>query len=748
MIRHRPTGRGHAYLVEPDQRVPVQPLAGERVELRATTAAGVAGVVVDVEIDGKLHTLAAVAKGAAVAADDLSSPPPGSGHLDAAASGRGRGADRLAWTVTLDAPEQGHVRYRFSTNGGAPMRTRWFEFGVARWQKEDGGRLHVSDPAGALGARLDGETVSWLVGADGPQRVRFALRLEPEERAVGFGERFDALDQRGRAFDTVVFEQYKHQGSRTYLPIPFAIVCGDSTWGFHLATSRRAWFDVGKSDDDRFWIEAAIDPRRPELELQLYSGSPADVLQAFMAATAAPALPPDWVFRPWISSNEWNTQARVMAEVDRGEQEGIPAGVVVIEAWSDESTYTAFRDAQYEPRVDGGPHRLVDFSFPEDGAWPDPKVMVDELHRRGIKVVLWQIPALKAWPAPQGQLRHDHEAAIARGYVVREADGRPYRNRHWWFTGSLIPDLTSPEARAWWRGKRRYLVEELGVDGFKTDGGENAWGDDLRYADGTTGAETNNRYPVLYAQTYHELFEELGREPFTFSRAGFTGSAAFPCHWAGDESSTWDAYRASITAGLTAGASGIFFWGWDIAGFSGEIPSAELYLRSTAAACFCPIMQYHSEFNRHRVPSIDRTPWNIAERTGDERVLPVFRRYARLRERLLPYVVSQARAAVERRLPLMRALFFEIDDDPRIWDFPRQYFFGDDLLVAPVTDPEAEHWQVYLPAGEWVDAWSGERLTGATSIERPVPIDVIPVYIRAAAANDLLHLFAAEGEDS
>ena len=147
--------------------------------------------------------------------------------------------------------------------------------------------------------------------------------------------------------------------------------------------------------------------------------------------------------------------------------------------------------------------------------------------------------------------------------------------------------------------KRRYLVEELGVDGFKTDGGEHAWGHDLRYADGTRGDETQQPVPRPLRRGVPTCWTA---RRVTFSRAGFTGSAASPCHWAGDEDSTWEAYRASITAGLTAGIGGIFFWGWDLAGFSGEIPDAELYLRATAMACFCPIMQYHSEFNHHRTP--------------------------------------------------------------------------------------------------------------------------------------------------
>ena len=88
----------------------------------------------------------------------------------------------------------------------------------------------------------------------------------------------------------------------------------------------------------------------------------------------------------------------------------------------------------------------------------------------------------------------------------------------------------------------------------------------------------------------------------------------------------------------------------------------------------------------------------------------------------------------------MRALFFEVDDDPRIWEFPFEWFLGDDLLVAPVTEPAATAQRLYLPPGEWVDAWTGEELQGRAVIERDAPLDEIPVYVDARAAS-LVRLF-------
>jgi alpha-glucosidase (family GH31 glycosyl hydrolase) len=567
--------------------------------------------------------------------------------------------------------------------------------------------------------------------------VRFALPLGAGEHVAGLGERFDRVDHTGTRLDSVVFEQYKSQGAerKTYLPMPFAHVVGGAGWGFHVDTSRRVWFDLGASDAARITVEAEVGAGGA-LDLRLFDGTPREVLRAFLDRVGRAEELPGWVFRLWASGNEWNTQAEVMRQMDLHAAHDIPVGSVVIEAWSDESTFTAFRDAQYEVSEDGAPHRLSDFTFPEDGAWPDPKGMADELHRRDIRLHLWQIPLLKMRPHPSGQLAADARAAIAEDVLIREPDARgglrPYRNRGWWVPLSLMPDLTDERAARWWTEKRRYLVEELGVDGFKTDGGEHAWGAELEYLDGRRGDEKNNTFPVAYAAAYGELLASAGKAPVTFSRAGFTGSQAHGAFWAGDENSTWDAFRWSMNAGLSAAASGIVYWGWDIAGFSGDIPDAELYIRALQASAFVPIMQYHSEFNHHRTPSRDRTPWNIAERTGDDRVLPIARDVVRLRERLVPYLEREARVTIETDRPLMRPLFF---DDPQAWEGggPVQWMLGDDLLVTPVLEPGVTTREVPLPAGEWVDVWTGVTVSGGRTITVDAPIDRIPVFARAGA---------------
>ena len=745
MIRHRPAGSGHPYAADTEQRWPVQPVAGEPLRIGARTAGAVESVVLELSVDGapvESHTLQPVSRPSRGQTTD-------GGHLASAQARLARQSG--GWQVELPAAPSGTLRYRFTATrpDGSTARTRWFSVRSAAWRPATDGTLTLDGSAVAV------EPGSIHVLDDGERlhRVRFALPLAQGEHLAGFGERFDALDHRGTTLDSVVFEQYKSQGEhrRTYLPMPFAHVVGGAGWGFHVRTSRRVWFDLGAERADRLSIEAEVDApsdAQGVLSMALYSGDPTAVLDAFLAEVGRPRELPDWVFRLWASSNEWNTQAEVERQVALHAEHDIPVGNVVIEAWSDESTFTVFRDARYQVREDGGPLRLADFEFPADGAWPDPKGMVDRLHDGGVRLHLWQIPLIKLRPHPQGQVAADARAAVREDLLIREEapDGslRPYRNRGWWFPLAFMPDLTDERAAHWWTEKRRYLVEEVGVDGFKTDGGEHAWGADLRYLDGTRGDAGNNRFPVAYAAAYGRLLESAGKPPVTFSRAGFTGSQAHGAFWAGDENSTWDAFRWSMFAGLSAAASGVVYWGWDIAGFSGPLPDAELYLRAMAASVFVPIMQYHSEFNHHRRPLRDRTPWNIAEASGDPSVIAEVRDLVRLRERLLPYLTDQARQTLATSRPLMRPLYFDHPADPEVWQHPLQWTLGDSILVAPVVEPGAREWQVYLPAGQWVDAWTGERHRAGRARVEVTRRDRIPVFVRRSDWEGLAALFVPE----
>ncbi|MBB3025226.1 Alpha-xylosidase [Trueperella pyogenes] len=728
LITHRPRGIEHPYARSLDQLYPAIPIAGQSLTIGATTSEPCSRMrcfvlwpeheqVFDMSPVNGTDSDAALLAG-------------GEGHL-AAAQQAALDADNGWQTSIPHLPDQDATYYfEALTLDGRTETSESFPLTPSHWSAEPVGHIDID------GDRFIPDSPLWLVSSAGTHRVKFALRIEGDEHVVGFGERYDQLDQRGLRLDSVVFEQYKAQGKhhRTYLPMPFAQVVNEAgrAWGFHVETTRRTWYDVAATVSDRILIEVDLGfeaQKAPVVRVNTWSGNPTDVLNGFLDVAGRPAEMPEWIFGLWASGNEWNTQSLVMEQMDRHRNEGIPVSVVVIEAWSDEEGFTIFRDARYVPNQ-GQPHRGADFTYPSDGAWPDPAGMIRELHERGIKVILWQIPLQKTDDDLGPEALAQGNALIASGHVVREPDGTPYKNRGWWFPNALMPDLSTEAGRQWWTEQRRYLVEDLDIDGFKTDGGEHAWGSDLRYEDGRRGDEGNNLYPVNYARAYGDLLRSAGKYPVTFSRSGFTGSQAHGLYWAGDEDSTWEAFRSSITAGITAGACGILYWGWDLAGFSGPVPEAELYARALAAATFMPIMQYHSEFHHHELPLRDRTPWNVAEQTGCEELVDLARHYSRVREALRPYLVDQTRRCLQTGKPLMRAMFYDHADDPEIWMHPRQYMLGDELLINPVTTPGAATWSTYLPEGLWEDFWSGEVSEGGHLVTRAVGWDIIPVYRR------------------
>ena len=524
--------------------------------------------------------------------------------------------------------------------------------------------------------------------------------------AFGLGERYDALNYLGKTAVNAVEEKFCRQGDKTYCPMPFFWT--DSGLGVYAETARVTCFEFGRG---------TITLHLPEgCALHVFSGSPEDIVAAYMRLTGEPVLPPDWVFGPWISANHWDSREKLERAVAQAEEHGFPVSVAVVEAWSDEATFYRFRS---------------------DTLWPEPAEMIERLHEKGIRLILWQIPVykqLEPHEKPNAQLERDWDEAVRRGLCVKNADGTPYRipEGHW-FAGSLVPDFTNPETVESWFSRREYLTE-LGVDGFKTDGGEFILSDGARFFDGTDGAEGRNLYPQMYTGAYTE---HLKPGQALFSRAGYVGAHTTPILWAGDQVSTFDELRSQLNAGLSASASGVIFWGFDIGGFAGELPSPELYLRATQLACFAPIMQWHSEPDGGQFKLLqpgmegnnERSPWNIERAFGMTGYTEQVRRWHLLRMELLPYIRAEAAKCVESGRPLMRPMAYAFPGDARCVGIDDEYMFGDALLVAPVLSEGVSERKVYLPGGEWRDFYTGERLPGGQTL-RCECADAIPVFIR------------------
>lgn len=551
------------------------------------------------------------------------------------------------------------------------------------------------------------------------------LRIEvPYAGAYGMGEKFNGLNQKGNTVVNQVIEHFCHQGEYTYLTAPFFVT--DTGLGIYIETDKKTVFSFQENIVCEIPEDAAV---------YVFIGAVDEVISAYMKLLGEAKLPPKYAFGVWISANHWNSQQDVENQMKYLEKYQFPASVMVLEAWSDEATFYIWNGASYEPKPDGGILAEDDFDYSKSSYWSDPAGMIRRLHDRDIHLVLWQIPVYKGQSEDEEknrQLIFDKEDAIRRGFCVKNEDGTPYQipvgN---WFETSLIPDFSNQSACESWFAKRQYLLD-MGVDGFKTDGGEFIYRPDVMLKNGMDGTEAKNAYSRLYTEAYTQF---LGNDHVLFSRAGSRGAHRMPIHWGGDQQSENSELRAVFGAGLSAAMTGIPFWSFDIAGFAGPLPTADLYRRATQLACFVPALQWHSEPDggqfKEIMPGADgnneRSPWNIAQAWGDSELLDEIRFWHNLHMNLVPYIYSSAVDCCEEYRPMMRPLVYTWSKHRQAVEWEDEYMFGESLLVAPLFEENQTSRKLWLPPGKWYGFFSKKQYSGdvlITSEER------FPVYIR------------------
>jgi alpha-glucosidase (family GH31 glycosyl hydrolase) len=572
-------------------------------------------------------------------------------------------------------------------------------------------------------------------------RVEDHLYSPSSEAVFGLGEHYDQLNKRGQLVQNYVYNQYKNQanGDRTYMSIPFFLNSGG--YGIYVNSTYYSSFDLANSRSDMLGFTVNTGGGLSSM-LDYYVIGGADlngVLSNYASVTTAPKALPKWAYGLWVSANEWNKQTKVDTVVGNLNTYNIPASSLVLEQWSDENTFYIFNGAQYTPKTGDQSFAYTDFTFPSGSPWTNPKQMADNLHNNGLKLILWQVPIEKYITYPYAQKDNDEAYMLQQGYAVGDGSGGAYRipNGSGWFDNSLLLDFTNPAASNWWMSKRAYLFDGVGIDGFKTDGGEMVWGRANSFNSGKKGDEMRNQYPNDYIKAYNDFAaSKTSGNSVTFSRSGTQKAQMNQIFWAGDQESSFTGFQQAMKAGLSAGISGVPYWSWDLAGFSGDVPTVELYKRSVEMATFAPVMQFHSEKadpSQNNGYSAERTPWNIQSRYGDTSVISHFAKYANIRYNLLPYIFSEGTKAASTGVPMMRALPLEYPNDSQTYNLASEYLFGDSLLVAPVINQGETNKDVYLPQGEWIDFWYGAQRPGGRHITYYADVDSIPVFAKSGS---------------
>jgi hypothetical protein len=239
---------------------------------------------------------------------------------------------------------------------------------------------------------------------------------------------------------------------------------------------------------------------------------------------------------------------------------------------------------------------------------------------------------------------------------------------------------------------------------------------------------------------------------FAFSRAfgslqagGYSGPTGVPTgpwadkrttvHFTGDTTSTWStlAFEVGYTPAESA-ATGLSAVSHDIGGFNNDGTQAkgaepgstkdadDLYARWVQLGTFQPIDRLHGNHS-------DRLPWQYgtAAKTSAEK-------FMNLRENLVPYTYTLAEQANRTGIPVVRATYLEYPDQADAYAAAgKEYFYGPDVLVAPVTTPGTGtvNTSVWFPPGQWTDYFTGKTYTGPSTQAVATTLDTMPVFLKA-----------------
>lgn len=534
---------------------------------------------------------------------------------------------------------------------------------------------------------LDSEALEYRVEDGRLSSTRICLPLPGKGAVTGFGERFDSVNQRGKRL--FLWQRDSCEGclagigNQSYKNIPLITV--ENGYTLFANHHGKIWADVGCDRADRLQLVTEDD----FLDVFVWSDGPENAMEHYTDLTGKPILPPSWVFEPWCGGGggRWlhgplkDLFREQYAVLQRFRQEDIPHSGFYAEGAGAGWTGAVHKEELYK--------------------------IVSAAESLGIHAFSWQYPNMSLREA-KALLPDCPEEELP---VTKAPEGLP-----------TYIDFTHPNAgkllRAQWRDRL-----DAGIRGSMVDFGD-VVPDEARFHDGRTGRTMHNGYAITYAKAYREMFlERYGEDHVLYTRGAGAGSQAYACQFGGDHLTSFLGLRYSICGGVTAAMSGLPFWGVDAGGYDG-FGDEETYLRWTAFACFNPIMRYHG--------TAPREPWEYSPYAVD-----VYRRYAWLRENLLPYAWHHAVLAHRTGMSVLRPMTAEPGTELPREVYDTQYFYGSELLVAPVCQ-EGTVRDVWLPKGRWYALMdSALVLEGGQTHTVSAPIDQIPVFMREGACVPL-----------
>jgi oligosaccharide 4-alpha-D-glucosyltransferase len=475
------------------------------------------------------------------------------------------------------------------------------------------------------------------------------------------------------------------------------IVLSSKIYMIHFDNASTGWLDLDSKSQNRLAFEATSGRKTYQV---IAGDSWSKLMENYTHLTGRQPLLPRWALGNFSSRFGYHSQAEAEATIKKFRDYNIPVDAIILDL------YWFGRD------IKGTMGNLE----PLRDSFPDFEGMVKKFQSDNVHTIPITEPFIlttsKRW----------NEAA-SQGILATDANGKP-ATYDFYFGNTGLIDVFKPKGRDWFWNIYKDLANK-GAAGVWGDLGEPevhpSW---VQHATGTAN-EVHNIYGAewakLIADGYKKDFPNV--RPFILMRSGYSGSQRFGMiPWSGDVNRTWGGLFGQTEIALQMGMQGMGFMHSDLGGFAGENRDPELYLRWLQYGVFQPIFRPHAQ---EEVPS-EPVFWDNATRESAKIAIE-------LRYRLLPYNYTAAFKNSQSGIPLMRPLFFEEPNYDFLYDKSSNYLWGDDILVAPITEKGQPAVEVYFPKNSnWYDAY-GKMYKGGSHLQVRTRPDEIPYFFRGGS---------------
>lgn len=591
-----------------------------------------------------------------------------------------------------------------------------------------------------------GECPVQITGSIGPRGVLLSIPLQPDEQIYGLGLQLQSFQQRATKKTLRVNADPEIDTGDTHAPVPFYVTTRG--YGVFVDTARYATFYLGNkvrapgaprgdivpgaSNDGWNGVppyeqkglgrssEVLVEvPRAGGVDVYVFAGpSMREAVQRYNLFSGGGAMPPRWGLGFWYRAKTDYSQEDVERLAGEFRERRIPCDVLGLEPRWQSHVYSS--------------------SYVWSKGFPDPKGLLDTLTRQHFRLNLWEQAFV-------------HPTSPIYGDLLRYSGDFEV-----W--GGLVPDFLTPQARSIFAAHHERAHVDLGVSGYKADECDNSdftgnWSfpEISRFPSGADGEQMHMLFGLRYQDAIQSIFERRQQRTYGLVRSSGALAAPYPYVLYSD---LYD-HRQFVHGIAQSSFSGLL-WTPEVRDSSGG--PAELVRRLQAVA-FSPLAMVNAWY-------LKNPPWkqvnraaNNADRLAEgwEKTEALCRSVVELRMQFIPYLHAAFARYHREGIPPFRAMVLDFPNDPAAAPISDQYLMGDSLLVAPIIVPtsprnrppdspptvgEQSSRSVYLPAGEWYDFWTGEKLNGGRRLEVNVPLDRIPLYVKAGSILPLARVTA------